>query len=140
MMNRSGAILAARTRASASERATTVKCPGANFFSAELIATASASYPSRRRTLPCGVVPAKDGSEAGTSATTRKHENRKNRAPCQRKGGASCLWDSLFVAQCLDRIERGGPVGRIEAEPDTDRRANDQPGKCPPEGKNQVNL
>src|SRR5438132_10329300 len=50
------------------------------------------------------------------------------------------LRHSLLVAQRLDRLERGSPVGWIKAEPDAYRRANDQPGKCPPEGKNQVNL
>src|ERR1700730_2696024 len=109
-MNRSGALLAARTRASASERATSVAWPGANFFSAEPMATASASYSSMRRTLRCGAVPAGRESEEGTSATNQEHENRKSAVACQSKGGVEFEpppsdRDPLFVAQCLDRVE-----------------------------------
>ena len=53
-MKSSGSRSEASFSASARERATAPKCWGANFFSAELIAAASASYSSRRRMLRCG--------------------------------------------------------------------------------------
>ena len=49
---------------------------GTNFFSAEEIAAASASYSSTRRTL--GAVPAGDSCEAGTAVASGKAENKRS--------------------------------------------------------------
>ena len=67
-MKSSGSRLKARFSASVRERATAPKCCGANFFSAELIAAASASYSSRRRILRCGISALADLRRAGTWA------------------------------------------------------------------------
>jgi len=130
-MNRSGALLAARTRASASERATSVAWRGANFFSAEAMATASASYSSMRRTLRCGAVPAGDGSEEGTSATTQEHENRKGAWACQSKGGAELepppADRDSFIRSAAPRLDRALRPGR----PDRGRTRCLSPSKPP---------
>src|SRR3954454_114709 len=69
-----GRFWMAAISASPRDSTATVRCRGANFFRADVIAAASASYYSTRRTL--GAVPAGDSWEAGTAVASERAENR----------------------------------------------------------------
>src|ERR1044071_115515 len=75
-IKRSGLDSTRLASASVSDSTDCTRCLGANFFSAEAIAGASASYSSTRRTLGAG--PAGDSWEAGTAVASEKAEDRRS--------------------------------------------------------------
>src|SRR5688572_1378722 len=150
-----GSISAATVSASARDSTARVRWRGANFFRAEVIAAASASYSSTRRTLDA--VPVGVSCEAGTAVASEKAEDRRSVAHVKAKqrklhafGADTPLWRygicapgpgqagsriALLEAQGLDWVEGGCAVGRIKPETDADRRADDEAGNCPAIGK-----
>src|SRR5438874_888358 len=47
---------------------------------------------------------------------------------------------ALFVAQRLDRVERGGTISRVKPESDSDDGTDNQPGDCPAIGKDHIHF
>src|SRR6267143_1009226 len=47
---------------------------------------------------------------------------------------------ALFVAQRLDRVERGRTIGGVKPEPDPDNGTDNQSGDCPTVGEDHVHL
>src|SRR6266550_1977265 len=47
---------------------------------------------------------------------------------------------ALFVAQRLDRVERGRTIGGVKPEPDPDNGTDNQPGDCPPIGEDHIHF
>ena len=74
------------------------ECPGANFFSAEPMATASAPYSSTRTMLPA--VPELWG-EAGTLMGPRRREDRRCATASSKRCSASCVPHDVYAAHSL---------------------------------------
>src|SRR5438477_6386439 len=129
MIKSCGSVSAAADSASLRDSTTRVRCRGANFFKADVIAAASAPYSSISTTL--GAVPAGDSRDAGTAMATEKTEDRRSVAHVKAmQTQVVCLpplasrFAPLLEAQGVDGVKPCGAVGRVKPEPDADYGAN----------------